>query len=157
MLEYCRLTMLWWFEVNSKGAQPSIHMYPFSPRLLSSQAAAWHWAELPVLDSRSLLVLHVKHSSVSMSIPNSLTIPFPILPPGNHKVITEYWAESPVLDSRSLLVLHVTYSSVSMSIPHSLTYLFPLAIMSFFSKSCARLFLFCMLSSFFSCWYAVVS
>ena len=33
-----------------------------------------------MLDSRSLLVLHVKHSSVSMS---------PILPPGDHKVITD--------------------------------------------------------------------
>ena len=33
-----------------------------------------------MLDSRSLLVLHVKHSSVSMSIPDSLTIPSPILP-----------------------------------------------------------------------------
>ena len=32
-----------------------------------------------MLDSRSLLVLHVKHSSVSMSIPDSLTIPSPIL------------------------------------------------------------------------------
>ena len=32
-----------------------------------------------MLSSRSLLVLHVKHSSVSMSIPDSLTIPSPIL------------------------------------------------------------------------------
>ena len=39
-----------------------------------------HWAEFPVLSSRSLLVLHVKHSSVSMSIPNSLTIPSPSFP-----------------------------------------------------------------------------
>ena len=67
------------------------------------------------------VVSHVKYSSVSMSIPDSLTIPSPILPPGNHKVITEYRAEFPVLSSRSLLVLHVKYSSVSMSIPDSLT------------------------------------
>ena len=95
-----------------------IHSPPNSPPI---QAATWHWAEFPVLSSRSLLVLHVKYSSVSMSIPNSMTIPSPILAPGNHEVITEYWAESPVLDSRSLLVLHVKYSSVSISIPNSLT------------------------------------
>ena len=42
-----------------------------------------------MLSSRSLLLLHVKDSSVSMSIPDSLTIPSPILPPGDHKVITD--------------------------------------------------------------------
>ena len=47
-----------------------------------------------------------------------LSLPL-ILPPGNHKVITEYWAESPLLSSRSLLVLLVKYGSVSMSIPNS--------------------------------------
>ena len=94
-----------------------IHSLPNSP---PTQAATWHWAEFPVLSSRSLLVLHVEHRSVSMSIPNSLTIPSPILPPGDHQVITEYWPEFPVLDSRSLLVLHIKYSSVSMSIPDSL-------------------------------------
>ena len=30
-----------------------------------------------MLHSRSLLVMHFKHSSVSVSIPNSLTLPFP--------------------------------------------------------------------------------
>ena len=84
-----------------------------------------HWAEFPVLDSRSLLVTYFKYSSVSLSIPDSLTIPPLILPPGNHNVITEYWAEFPVLDSRSLLVLHVKHSSVSMSIPNSLTNPYP--------------------------------
>ena len=44
-----------------------------------------------------LWISHVKHSSVSMSITNHLTIPSPILPPGDHKVITEHWAELPVL------------------------------------------------------------
>ena len=43
------------------------------------------------------VVSHVKHSSVSMSIPDSLTIPSPILLPGDHKLITEYLAEFPVL------------------------------------------------------------
>ena len=36
-----------------------------------------------------------------MSIPNSLTIPSPSLPPGNHQFITEYGAEFPVMSSRS--------------------------------------------------------
>ena len=40
-------------------------------------ATAWHWAEFPELCSRSLLVLHVKYSHVSTSIPNHLTIPSP--------------------------------------------------------------------------------
>ena len=86
-----------------------------------SQAATWHWAEFPELSSRPLLVLRVKHSSMSMSIPDSLTIPSPILPSGDHQVITECWAEFPVLCSRSLLVLLVKSSHASMSIPDSLT------------------------------------
>ena len=65
-----------------------------------------YWAEFPELPSRSLRVLHVKHSRVSMSIPDSLTVPSPILPSGDHQVITECWAEFPGLDSGSLLVLH---------------------------------------------------
>ena len=94
-----------------------IHSPPNSPPI---QAATWHGAEVPELSGRSLLVLQFKHSSVSMSIPNSLTIPSSILPPGDYKVITEDWADVPVLDSRSLLVLRVKYSTVSMSIPNSL-------------------------------------
>jgi len=35
MLEYSPLTMLWWFQVDSKATQPHIYMYQFSPRLLS--------------------------------------------------------------------------------------------------------------------------
>ena len=66
--------MLWWFLVDSKGTQPDIHTYPFSPSSPPSQAATWHWAEFPVLSSRSLLVLHVKYSSVCLSIPNSQSI-----------------------------------------------------------------------------------
>ena len=26
-----QLTMLWWFQVNSEGTQPYIHMHPFPP------------------------------------------------------------------------------------------------------------------------------
>ena len=52
-----------------------------------SQAATWHWAEFPVLSSRSLLVLHVKYSSVSMSIPDSLTITPPSFPLGTIRLL----------------------------------------------------------------------
>ena len=62
------------------GTQPYKQVYPFSPKLPSIQAATWHWAECPVLSSRSLLVLHVKHSSVSMSIPNSQLSLLPSIP-----------------------------------------------------------------------------
>ena len=36
------------------------------------------------------LVSHFKYGSVPTSFPDSPTIPSPILPPGDHKVITEY-------------------------------------------------------------------
>ena len=39
--------------------------------------------------SESSLVIHFKYSSVYMLIPNFLTIPSPILRPGDHKVLTE--------------------------------------------------------------------
>jgi len=35
VLEYSWLTMLWQFQVNSKGIQPYVCMYPFSPKLPS--------------------------------------------------------------------------------------------------------------------------
>ena len=41
ILEYSWKTMLWSFQVNGKGTQPYIHMYPFSPkaRFTSNRAA----------------------------------------------------------------------------------------------------------------------
>ena len=41
------------------------------------QAATSHWAGFHVLNSRSLLVMHFKYSSVYMSLPNSQSIPSP--------------------------------------------------------------------------------
>ena len=35
VLEYRQLTMLWWFQVDSKGTQPYIYKHPFSPKLPS--------------------------------------------------------------------------------------------------------------------------
>ena len=35
ILEYSQLTTLWQVQIDSKGTQPHIHMYPFSPKPLS--------------------------------------------------------------------------------------------------------------------------
>ena len=51
--------------MGSKGTQPYIYMYPYSPPI---QAATLHAAEFPVLYSRSLLVTHFKYSSVYMNM-----------------------------------------------------------------------------------------
>ena len=59
--------------MNSKGAQPYIHMYPFFPKLPSHPGCHITWSR-HVLHSRSLSVIHFKYSRVYMSIPNSLTI-----------------------------------------------------------------------------------
>ena len=78
MHAHSRLTMSWWFQLNSEGTQPYVYMYPFSPKLPPIQAATQHWAEFHVLYGRSLLVIHFKYSSVYLSIPNSLTTPSPV-------------------------------------------------------------------------------
>ena len=54
------------------------HTCVHSPQLPSHPGCHIHWAEFPVIPSRSLLVNHFKYSSVYMSIPNSLTA-FPCL------------------------------------------------------------------------------
>ena len=146
VLRYSWLTMLWYFQGAANALSHPYTCIHSPPNCRPIQAATWHWAEFPVLSSGSLLVLHDKYSTVSTSIPDSLTNPSPILPPGDRKVITEYWADFPGLTSRPLLVLHVKYSSVSMSIPDSLTLPSPntslsLAILSLFFKSLS-LFLF---------------
>ena len=61
--------------MNSEGIQLYIYMYPLSPKLSSHPGCHITLSTLPVLHSRSLLVLHFKYSSVYMSIPNSLTVP----------------------------------------------------------------------------------
>ena len=81
--------MLWQFQVDSKGIQPYIYMYPFSLKLPSHPGCHKHWAEFPMLYSRTLLVIHFKYSSVYMSIPDSLTNPSPTSPPDNHKFINK--------------------------------------------------------------------
>ena len=89
ILECGWLTMLWQFQVDSKGIQPYIYMYPFSPKLPSQPGCHKHWADFPMLYSRTLLVIRFKYSSVYMSIPNSLTNPSPTSPPDNHKFMNK--------------------------------------------------------------------
>ena len=80
-------TELNWWPINNivtvsgeQRVRTQPYMHPSPPNSPPTQAATWHWAEFPVLPSRSLLVLHVKYSSVSMSIPDSLTIHSPSFP-----------------------------------------------------------------------------
>ena len=75
-MECSKSTMSWYFQVDSTGAEPYIHTYPFSPNSSSIQAAIQHWAEFPVLYHRPLLVIPFEYSCVYLSIPKSLTIPF---------------------------------------------------------------------------------
>ena len=89
ILECGWLTMLWQFQVDSKGIQPYLYMYLFSPKLPSRPGCHKHWADFPMLYSRTLLVIHFKYSSVYMSIPNSLTNPSPTSPPDNHKFMNK--------------------------------------------------------------------
>ena len=35
VFEYSQLTILWLFQVNSKGTEPHIHIFPYSPKLHS--------------------------------------------------------------------------------------------------------------------------
>ena len=76
-----------WTAPGHSNLYTCIHSPPNSP---SIQATTQHWTELHVLNSRSLLVIHFKHSSVYMFIPNSPTISFPPPPaPSSHNFIGE--------------------------------------------------------------------
>ena len=61
-----------WTTKELSHTYACIHSPPNSPPI---QAATWHWAEFLVLYSRSLLVIHFKYSSVSMTISNSVENP----------------------------------------------------------------------------------
>ena len=86
MLGYSQLThnAVNSFRWTAKGLSHTQTCVHSPPDPLPIRAAVWHWAELPVLYSRSLSVTHSKHSSVHTSIPSSLTIPSPALPPSSH-------------------------------------------------------------------------
>ena len=88
LLEFSQLTIV----VILSGEQQrdsAIHIHVSilpQPQLPFIQAATYHWAELHMLYSRSLLVIHFKYSSGYKSIPNSLTIPSPYPSPWQTQV-----------------------------------------------------------------------
>ena len=70
-----------WTTERLSHAYSCIHSPLNSPPV---QVATSHRAEFPVLDGRSLLVIHFKYSSVYMSISNSLS-------PGGFKASNSSW------------------------------------------------------------------
>ena len=75
VLGYSRLTMLWQFQVNSEGTQPHIYVRPFSPKRPSQPGCHVTSSRVPCATRQVPAVTHFKHSSVYMSISNSLTTP----------------------------------------------------------------------------------
>ena len=47
ILEYSQLTMLWWFQVDSKWTQPYIYVYPFSPKQGKRSLILWSVSAFP--------------------------------------------------------------------------------------------------------------
>ena len=63
-------TVLWWFQVDSRGTQPFIRRCaPSPPASPPIQAATSHRAKFPVLYSGALLAIRFKYSSVSYCEP----------------------------------------------------------------------------------------
>ena len=61
-------------RLRCTASDSAIHIHvSILPQLPSHPGCHIHWAEFPVIPSRSLLVNRFKYSSVYMSIPNSLT------------------------------------------------------------------------------------
>ena len=80
VLEHSLLTMLQSFQANSKGTQPYIYMYPFSPKLPSHPGFHKAMSRLHVLYRRTLLAVRFQCIIAYMSIPNSLSLPH-LFPP----------------------------------------------------------------------------
>ena len=68
-----QITMLWWSQVDSKGTQE--YMYSILPQNPSHPGCRVTLNRVQCAICGTLLVMHFKHSTVYMSIPNSLTIP----------------------------------------------------------------------------------
>ena len=84
------------------GDLPYAGIEPVSPVAPALQIDCSPWATreaLPVLYNRSLLVVYLKYSSVYMSIPNSVIIPSPPLPPSNRKFVLQVCVSVSVLCS----------------------------------------------------------
>ena len=81
MLEYSRLTILWYFQVDSERTQPYISLYPFSPRLPSH----WGWH---IILSRipCAYIVNLRLSILNIAVctsPSQAPYPFPSYPPPN--------------------------------------------------------------------------
>ena len=57
ILKYSWLTTLWYYQMDRKGTQPYMYMYPFCPKLPPVRAATQHWVEFPVLYGRTVLAI----------------------------------------------------------------------------------------------------
>ena len=77
VLGHSWLTTLWKFQVYSKGTQPYICMYPFSPGFLPSGLPCSTEQSPPGFTVSPRWLLTFSTAVCGMSIPNSLTGPFP--------------------------------------------------------------------------------
>ena len=81
ILEYRWLTMLWLFQMNSKGTQSYIYSYQFSPKQPSPPGCHITLNRVPcALDNRSLLVsiLNIAVHTCLSQIPCLFPQPFPL-------------------------------------------------------------------------------
>ena len=103
---YSQLTMLWKFQVDDKGTQSHVYIYPFSPKFPFHPGCHLTLSRVPcaVLYSRSLLVICLKYSRVCMSIPNSRTIPHLPSPPPPRSTIRRSMFPEAKLDRRPVWV-----------------------------------------------------
>ena len=86
-------------------------MYPFSPKLPSQPGCYITLSSIPVLYSRTLLVILFKYSSVCKSVPNSLTIPSP--QPSSPAILSSFSMSV----SLFLFCKPVQFSSITQSCP----------------------------------------
>ena len=99
VLEFSQLTRKVVIVSGEQWRDLAIHIrVSILPQTPSHPGCIWHWAELPLLYSRSLWVIHFKYSSVYISIPNSLTIPSPHPFPQKHKFILREFEKKVILE-----------------------------------------------------------
>ena len=130
------------FQVSSsKRLSHTYTRIHFPPNVPPIQAAT-NIEQFRVLYSRSLLVIYFKYRSVYVSIPNSLTIPLPPVPPHNHTktLLTsreKYTFHSPSqLNQSSFSPIHVQSIKTIIKIRRSVMVLFHYQGGQFRNKTC---------------------